>query len=65
MSARVSSFVLSSFSIFSLQTEEDGKKATESAIDLWNEKPITTKDRWYLSPGEANITVYLTYYMPR
>ena len=56
MSARVSSFVLSSFSIFSLQTEEDGKKATESAIDLWNEKPITTKDRWYLFPGEANVT---------
>ena len=56
MSARVSSFVLSAFSIFSLQTEEDGKKATGSAIDLWNEKPITTKDRWYLSPGEANVT---------
>ena len=56
MSARVSSFVLSSFSIFSLQTEEDRKKATESAVDLWNEKPITTKDRWYLSPGEANVT---------
>ncbi|XP_066022142.1 intermembrane lipid transfer protein VPS13C isoform X9 [Pocillopora verrucosa] len=32
------------------KTEEDGKKATETAVDLWNEKPITTKDRWYLSP---------------
>ena len=56
MSARVSSFVLYPLSIFSLQTEEDGKKATETAVDLWNEKPITTKDRWYLSPGEANVT---------
>ena len=61
MCSRVSSFAFPSLSIFSLQTEEDGKKATESAVDLWNEKPITTKDRWYLSPGEANITVYLTH----
>ncbi|XP_022794312.1 vacuolar protein sorting-associated protein 13A-like [Stylophora pistillata] len=30
--------------------EEDEKKATDSAVDLWSEKPITTKDRWYLFP---------------
>ena len=61
MCARVSSFAFPFLPIFPLQTEEDGKKAIESAVDLWNEKPITTKDRWYLSPGEANITVYLTH----
>ena len=56
MSARVYHSCYIPFRFFSLQTEEDGKKATETAVDLWNEKPITTKDRWYLSPGEANVT---------
>jgi len=33
------------------QSEEDKTKSTEDTLELWNEKPITTEDRWYLSPG--------------
>lgn len=45
------SFVFLSF----LKTEKDEKKSTESAVDLWSEKPITTEERWYLSPGNGHI----------
>ena len=37
------------------QSEEDKKKTTENAVELWSEKPISTEDRWYLSPGKTLI----------
>ena len=40
------------FTLFSLLKSEEGEtKSTENALELWSEKPITTEDRWYLSPG--------------
>ncbi|KAL9987728.1 hypothetical protein ACROYT_G002079 [Oculina patagonica] len=32
------------------KSEEEEKTSTENAVELWSEKPITTEDRWYLSP---------------
>lgn len=44
-----------SYDFVSSQSEDDEKKTTENAVELWSEKPISTEDRWYLSPGKTLI----------
>lgn len=45
-----------SYRFLSSKSEEDEKKTTENAVELWSEKSISTEDRWYLSPGKTLIT---------
>jgi len=44
-----------SYDFVSSQSEDNEKKTTENAVELWIEKPILTEERWYLSPGKTLI----------